>query len=69
MFVKFLSAEYLKLNPIVIAIDYLIQLIHTGKAAIKNVNIIDKRRSKIVRNRVLIARRQMATKNAVYSDF
>ena len=32
--------------------SYKVQRIHTGKAAIENVNIIDERRPKIVKNRV-----------------
>ena len=47
---------------------------HTGQAAIENVNTIDERRSKLVRNRVFDCHlspvwRQMAIKSTVSSDF
>ena len=47
--------------------------LHTGKAAIENVNTLDERISKIVRNRVFDChlspeRRQMAIVNIVSSD-
>ena len=49
-------------------------LYHTGQAAIENVNTIDDRSSKIVRNRVFDCHlspdwRQMAIKNTVSIDF
>ena len=52
----------------------LVDEVHTRRAYIENVNIIDERRSKIVRNRVFDCLlspdwRQMAIENAISSDF
>ena len=53
---------------------FVLFVFHTGYAAIENVNIVDERNTKIVRNVVFNCHlspnwQQMAIKNTVFSDF